>query len=630
MDLDRGGARYPSGGPDPSRIFTDVAHRSALLVLDNLEQLPEADVVVSQLLAEAPQVVVVATSRRPLHVAGEHEHPVPTLELPDQAGLDEARRSPAVQLFVQRAQMVRPSFTLTEANAGAVAQVCRRLDGLPLAIELAAARSKLLSPAALVARLDTALELRDTGVDRPSRQQTLRDTIAWSYQLLDPGQQTFFRRLGVFSGGADLAAIAAVTADSPDDIDPFDMVADMVDASLATVTEGPDGEPRIGMLETIRLFALGELERTGELDDRRGLHAHHYAGVADRLGLLIYGTGDDLLALSRGLELEIDNFREALRWALQPDGVRPRLARVEVGVRLCAKLSPLWFRGGYFAEGRRWLELAIDRSGDQDSPELAYCLHGLAWLSKEPGHLGRGLEVATRSVAMLRRIGDQAGLSLALSRLAVLQQFVGDLPLARRVAEEAVSLARDADARSQLSNALAILSNLEGVEQNLERSLELATAALDIVLELGEEHSILICRHILACTLRESGRAREAHVLMLDLIPAALRFPSPDSLMVLAEDYGAILAEVGRSGHAARLLGAADAMRERHVHPRSPSQVVEIEVPFANARADLGEENWRREHQRGREMAIEDALTEESRSSGKLEGREAANSEEGT
>ena len=141
--------------------------------------------------------------------------------------------------------------------------------------------TKLLSPAALLARLDTALELRDTGVDRPSRQQTLRDTIAWSYELLDPSQQAFFRRLGVFAGGADLDAIAAVTADASDerrpDFDPFDLVADLVDASLATVTEGPEGEPRIGMLETIRLYALGELQRTGELDDRRSLHAHHYA-----------------------------------------------------------------------------------------------------------------------------------------------------------------------------------------------------------------------------------------------------------------------------------------------------------------------------------------------------------------
>jgi predicted ATPase/class 3 adenylate cyclase len=619
------GLDVPPEGRMPPGFFTHVAHRSALFVLDNLEQLPDADAVVSQLLAEAPQVVVVATSRRPLHVAGEHEHPVPTLELPDRASLEHTQRSPAVQMFVQHAQMVRPSFALTEANADAVAQVCRRLDGLPLAIELAAARTKLLSPAALVTRLDSALELRDTGVDRPHRQQTLRDTIAWSYQLLDPIQQAFFRRLGVFSGGADLAAIAAVTADdtaddtadssrevgSFDPSDPLDLVADMVDASLATITEEPAGEPRIGLLETIRLFALGELQRTGELDDRRALHAHHYAGVADRLGALMHGGGDDLLAARRGLELELDNFREALRWALQPDGPRALSDRVQVGVRLCSSLDRLWWQGGYFAEGRRWLELAIDRSGDQDSRELAYCLHDLACLCSQSSLLERGIEAATRSVAMFRRLGDKEGLSLALSDKGWLQASFGHLPAARRAAEEAVSPARDHDARYQLANALAILAQIECFAHNLERARELVSEALDIGLELGDEDFTLICRGNLACTLRELGRVKEAHALFLEVIPLRLRFPIPDQLMDLADDYGAIRAELGQSEHAARLLGAADAMRERHALPRRPAQVAEIEEPFAKARRALGEASWRREYQRGREVAIEEVLAEE-------------------
>ena len=246
-------------------------------------------------------------------------------------------------MFVQHAQMVRPSFALTEANAAAVAQVCRRLDGLPLAIELAAARTKLLSPAALVARLDTALELKDTGVDRPTRQQTLRDTIAWSYQLLDPIQQAILpppRRVLRRCRPRRYRRRHRRRRPRGRPVDPFDLVADMVDASLATVTEGPEGEPRIGMLETIRLYALGELERTGELDDRRGLHAHHYASVADRLSSLHHGGGDDLLAARRGLELEIDNFREALRWALQPDGARPPSDHVQVGVEVVLETQP--------------------------------------------------------------------------------------------------------------------------------------------------------------------------------------------------------------------------------------------------------------------------------------------------
>ncbi len=601
----------PPEGRIPPGFFTHVAHRTALFVLDNLEQMPQADAAVSQLLAEAPQLVVVVTSRRPLHVAGEHEHAVPTLELPGHPSLDEAERSGAVQMFVQRAQLVRPHFTLDETNAADVISICRSLDGLPLAIELAAARCKLLSPAALATRMDTALELKDTGVDRPTRQQTLRDTIAWSYELLSPTQQRFFRRLGVFAGGADFDAVVAVAAGLSDDLDPFDpfdMVADLVDASLVSASDGPDGEPRISMLETIRTYALDQLEHTGEFDDVRRLHANHYVGVAGELSPLINGSGDDLLRARRGVELEMDNFREALRWALQPEGVNVPPDHVRVALRLCHELSRLWGRGGYFVEARRWLELAISRSGDIDSPDLAYSLHALAWLSLVPDHLERGLEAATQSVAMWRRLDDKEGLSLALSRLAVLHSSLDDLAAARLAAEEAVDLARETDARHQLGNALAILSNLEAVDHNQQRSLELITASVDISLELGEEHGLLIYREIMACCLRELGRLEEAYELMRDQIPPSLQFPSPETLMVLAEDFGALLADLGEHEEAVQLLGAADAMRERHAHPRNPGQEAEIEEPFAKARTALTASAWERAYELGHDMAVEDAL----------------------
>ena len=592
----------PPEGRIPPGFFTHVAHRSALFVLDNLEQLPGADAAVSQLLAEAPQVVVAATSRRPLHVSGEHEHPVPTLELPDDPNLEAAERSGAVQMFVQHARMVRPSFALTDKNVNDVVRVCRRLDGLPLAIELAAARSKLLSVAALVARLDTALELKDTGVDRPTRQQTLRDTIAWSYELLNPMQQGFFRRLGVFAGGADLDAVTAVTAGFLTDGDPLDLIADLVDASLVTITEGPDGEPRMGMLETIRTYALSQLRENGELEHTRRLHANHFVGVARQLSALTYGRGDDLQTARRGLELEVDNFREGLTWALQPEAADSPPDRIAVGTRLCAMLSRLWSRGGYFTEGRRWLELTIARAGDGDSPELADCLHGLAWLSVEPSLLGRGLDVADQSVQMWRRLGDRNGLSLALCRLAVLRQARGDLQGARTAAEEAVTLAYEVGVTFQLANALATLSNLEAVEHNKERALDLINTAVDISTELGAEGGSLTFREIQACTLRELGRLEDAYELMRENVAARLRFPAPDDLMILAEDFGALLADLGEYQQAARLLGAADAMRERHSQPRPPAQEVEIEEPFTKARASLSEGTWEREYQHGRNM----------------------------
>ena len=414
----------PPEGRIPPGFFSHVAHRSALFVLDNLEQLPAADTVVSQLLVEAPQAVVIATSRRPLHVAGEHEHPVPTLELPAGSGLDDGEASGAVQLFVQHARMVRPSFTLSQQNAADVAEVCRRLDGLPLAIELAAARSKLLSPRALLTRLDQALELGDAGVDRPARQQTLRDTIAWSYDLLDAAHQSLFRRLGVFGGGADLDAIAAVSSSPAEELDPLELLSGLVDASLTVVTEELDGEPRIGLLETIRAYALDRLAEAGELHEVRFAHAHHFLAVAHELTRPTHGSVEGVLPGRRMLEVELDNFREALAWAFRADG---STTESRLGVALCATLGGLWNHAGYFAESARWLELAIDQAGDEDSPELATCLHALAWLSQGTGKLDRDYQLLTRSVAMWRRLGDQEGLSLALSRLAAQLQSMGDL-----------------------------------------------------------------------------------------------------------------------------------------------------------------------------------------------------------
>ena len=204
----------PPEGRAPPGLFAHIAHRHALLVLDNLEQLDQADTVVDQLLTHAPDLVVIATSRRPLHLPGEHEHAVPPLELPDQGGVDAAAGSGAVQLFVQQASRVKSSFTLTPDNAADITAICRRLDGLPLAVELAAARTKLLSPKALLARLDQALDIAATSTHTPSRQRTMRDTITWSYHLLTPTQQTLFRQLGIFTGGADLNAIT--TTHQPD------------------------------------------------------------------------------------------------------------------------------------------------------------------------------------------------------------------------------------------------------------------------------------------------------------------------------------------------------------------------------------------------------------------------------
>jgi predicted ATPase/class 3 adenylate cyclase len=604
----------PPEGRVPPGFFTHVAHRSALFVLDNLEQIPGADEVVSQLLAEAPQVVAVATSRRPLHVGGEHEHPVPPLELPESDSMDTMERSGAVQLFVQHAQMVSPRFRLTDANTADVAAVCRRLDGLPLAIELAAARVKLLSPHALLNRLHTALDITATDRQVPSRQQTLRDTIGWSYRLLTPDLQTLFRRLGVFAGGADLDAISAVTSDDDSDgaggrADPLEMVAGLVDASLLTIGEDAQGEPRVGMLETVRAYALDQLAATGELDAVRERHAEHYLGSAEGLSPLLR-TPEYVTARTR-FETEHDNLREALAWAVQPDqtAVTPA-GRAQLGLRLCAAAYGFWRASGYFAEGRRSLERTIDRAGASDGLELARCLGLLAITLRMSGAVDRAHEYATAGVNMHRRLHDTSTLPQALSILANIEADRGHPAAARPLLEEAVRVTRETGNNEQLLRTLGEFANLEGYERNYQRALQLGAEALVIARELGDRSDVLTCQHNMACILRQLGRVEEAQAQMHDLIPQIVELNEPDFLVDLAEDYAAILADLGDHHRAVRLFGAADATRERLAIVRPASLQAETADSFTKTHAALTPEEWNAAYQGGRSSTIEDALTQ--------------------
>ncbi len=601
----------PPEGRLPPGFFTHVAHRTALFVLDNLEQLPAADGVVAELLAEAEQLVVIATSRRPLHVQAEHEHAVPTLELPEADGVDDTSRAGAVQLFVQRAHQVRSDFALTPGNAADVAAICRRLDGLPLAVELAAARSKLLSPKALLSRLDTALDIAVTGSLGPSRHRTLRETIAWSYDLLTSPQQEFFRQLGVFSGGADLDAITAVikTEADPGGTDPLDMVADLVDASLVTVIETSDGEPRVRMLETVRAYTLDQLTESGELEPLQARHTHHYLAVAEDLNPQLEGE-QHASARSR-LEAEHDNLREALSWTLQPHQPDSDTTRAPIGLRLCIALARFWRISGYYSESRRWLEQAVESSGGDDSPELADCRALLGLSLADLGELDRARDCATASVEMWRRMDRPGkGLARALRTLASIEQGRGHPAIARPLYDEALRIARASGDKQLLHNILGYFATFESVDHDNQRSYELDLEALAIARELRQPTAVIIYQHNLACDLRLLGRMAEAEPLMRSLIPEVLRLKEPGEAVVLAEDYGAVLALLGDHQQAVRLLGAADAMRDRLGTPRVQWQADELAEPFAKARAGLTTQEWDDAFEAGRNTSVEDALSE--------------------
>ena len=324
------------------RVASFLFDRRMLLVLDNFEHVATAATVVAEVLAACPLLEVLATSRGSLRLSGEHEFPVAPLALPDlerRYELDALGAYPGVELFLERARAVRPDFRLSEANAGAVGAICARVDGLPLAIELAAARVRLLSPAEIVPRLAHPFELLTGGPrDLPARHRTLGDTISWSLALLDPGARTMFTRLGVFAGGFTIEAAEAVAGD-PGAAEVIDALAELIDHGLVQRPAEMGRASRPRLLETIREFALEELAASGEQDYVRAAHAAFYVALAR--------SGD-----SERLEPEQANLRAAMRWYLAREDQDGALA-------LSAASSAFWLSRGHLTEGRRWLEQAL-------------------------------------------------------------------------------------------------------------------------------------------------------------------------------------------------------------------------------------------------------------------------------
>ena len=570
-----------------------------LLILDNLEQLPDADTAVADLLNGAPAAKVLATSRRALLLPGEHVHPVPPLELPEAATLAEVERSGAVQLFIRQAQMVKPSFALTESNAAHTAEICRRLDGLPLALELAAARMRLLTPKALLDRLDAVLDIPAAGRTAPARQHTMRETIAWSYRLLDPGQQALFRHLAVFAGGADLDAVEAVCG-----TEAVESLAALVDASLVTVTETPDGEARIGMLATIHAFATELLTDQEDLDTVKTAHLwHYYVGVLDR-GRRLFGP--DYLTNRAWFATEHDNVRAALETAhtrraegLQDEDGRPILQRMAYYVGIG------WFDQYQHNEAYSVLARCVD-GALPDSADLVYCLSALAFLSAITGRDDDAREATRRAVEMARRLGQPGPLTEALRAQAQQQADHDDLDGAQASIEEAVRLAPASEFWESLCLSHQEYGLLLMRREKFEDAFHQLNLAAAIAEREGARLASLWARHNAACVSRHVGRPREALLALLALVPevVALRGKVDPNL---AEDVAACFASVGLPEQAAFLMGSADARHADGGTSRLPDQELDIGSAISLARNALGQD-WERPYRAGQVMPLEDAL----------------------
>jgi len=510
-------------------LKTYLRDKHLLLLLDNFEQVVVAAPVLSEILAVCSRLKILVTSRAVLHIRGEHEFPVPTLALPDLKHPSKSEafaQYAAVALFLERARAVKPDFQMTATNAPIIAQICVRLDGLPLAIELAAARIKLLPPRTLLGRLERRLSVLTSGAqDVPARQQTLRNTIEWSYNLLDAQEQRLFLRLSVFVGGCTLQAIEAICValgDTDGEGQVLDKVGSLIDKSLLQQTGQGEDELRLGMLETIREYGLERLTVSGEAEATRQAHALYFLALAEEANAELSGPRQAVW-LER-LEVEHDNLRAVVRWSLEP--AEDVAQRRELLLRLGGALVEFWHVHGHYSEGRNVLESALAGSEGVAAPVRVKALGAAAMLVTMQGDVEQATILVEESLTLSRALGDIPGVALALYLLGHAAWLQGDLDRAGALLEESSELCKAMDDQDSLAYTLYNLANLARYQGEYTKARVLL------------EESLALFRE------RANKRGR-ALALLLD---AELRFVThrdPAPIHPLLEESQALFKEIG-------------------------------------------------------------------------------------
>ncbi len=477
------------GGLSPMEAVTEhVRRRRMLLILDNFEQVTDAAPRVAELLAAAPDLTVLATSRSALRVYGEREYPVPPLGVPDprKPGSPQSlSQYEAVALFIERAVSVKPSFAVTNENAPAVAEISARLDGLPLAIELAAARINVLTPQAMLTRLGHRLSLLSGGLqDRPERQQTLRGAIDWSYDLLDEGERALFRRLSVFSGGARLDAIESVCAGEQLGIDVLDGLTSLIDKSLLRQVADPDEEPRFLMLSTIREYAMDRLQETGRAEDLQRSHAEHYTALAEQAAPHL--MGDDKRRWLDWLEADRDNLRAAVDWAVDHGDA-------SLALRMVAAMWRFAQMRGYLAEGEERTRRALEMPADEVDPAVrASALEALGGLYWWMGDFDRCGAAYRECLELRQQTGDKAAIAEAWYNLSfpigfsAMVEHREDLSAAYNAIEEAKKLYTELGDQAGLAKAEWAYLTIGWRDEDLEMAREHGEKAEGYFRELGD------------------------------------------------------------------------------------------------------------------------------------------------
>ncbi len=602
--------RAPGNQPVAAAVQAFLRAKELLLVLDNFEQVVTAGPGLAELLRACPKLTALVTSRALLRVSGEHAVPVPPLSLPRPSeGAGGSRFSPAesffaaseaVRLFVERAREVRPDFALTEANAADVAEICRRLDGLPLAIELAAARGRLFPPAALLARLEPRLpQLTGGPRDLPARLQTMRDAIAWSHDLLTPEERVVFRRLGAFAGGASLDAADAVCA--ADGVpDPLAAVASLVDRSLVQAAEAPPGHPRVVILETVREYALEQLQASGEEAVVRARHAAWCLAFADRFGEGTASIHDELWWLR-----EHDNVRAALAW-LERTGDAAGLLRLTMASRL------LWWGHGYRAEAIGWLERGLAMGQEVPARIRLAAMGSMGRHLERQGHYERARSLFEEALALAQEVGEQRDTALALYGLGTTEANQGRYDRATPLMTEALALFRRLGDDEWVGGTQYLLGIIAYGRGDFAEAAAQVEDAVTVRRRIGPIFPLAVYLNALGLLQCELGDAASGAAALAE--SGTIIRTGPDTHRDLLAEWLAAVARLaascGRLELAARLYGAAEALTEAValplVVPPRPQYRRAVEALRRELGADASAAAWAA----GRTLPLDQAVAE--------------------
>ena len=594
-----------AGGRPVIEILKDhLSDKRLLLVLDNFEQIVDAATVIAELLAGADGLKVLVTSRFLLHISAEREFIVPPLSPPSGellSSFETIKENDAVQLFTERAQAVDPEFELTEENGRSVAEICGRLEGLPLAIELAAARTRILSPSEIMAKLDSRLKFLTGGArDLPERQRTMRGAIDWTYELLDEVEQAVFRHLSVFSGSFAVQAAEAVNGWYKSDsyVGVLDAVTSLLDKSLLIRVVGQGGERRFGMLEVVREYASEALRSAGEDETAMRAHAEYFVSLGERAEPFLQAA-HSAEWLDR-LEDEHDNLRAAMQWSLNND---PAIA-----VRIAAAVRNFWLLHSHLSEGYKWLKAALERGGDPPAALRFKLMNGLGLASRFRGDYDTARKAYLDGLAAGKEAGDKQGVALSSRGLGLVAMQQGDTAAAREFFESGLAISRELADKFGVAISLSFLGDLARTEKDFKRARPLFEESLTLFRELDNKSAVSDALNNLAAACFCDGDMMRSKKHFAEGANIAFDLGNKMTISYSLDGFAALAVENGDLKRAAQLCGAAEGLRDSIGYKIEPAEGVFRNAYLEKLRAQLGSAEFDKQFKKGHTALPEKAI----------------------